>query len=216
MVCRCARGRWLLCRFIDIYKQQRSPLLPRFLTRCFFNEESTLPWSAVLSVPPRYAAAGRGKPCLAPRQPGAADGRAPGAAPPDGWAAGDGGQGAATGSPRRREGTHARVYTHLLGRPCSAPRTRAPSRWPGLSSWASAALQRNWRWQRRTWQQWGRWRGSSVRRCAVLQQGRDRGKDTSHLQPRTCGMEVCQNRSVTSVPVTSNRRDGCPRLTRII
>lgn len=111
---------------------------------------------------------------------------------------------------RRWEGTH------LLRHPCSARRTRAPSRWPGLSSWASTALQRNWPWQRRTWQQWGRWRGSSVRRCAVLQRGRDRRKDTSHLQPQTCGMEVCQNRSVTSVPVTLNRRDGCSRLTRII
>lgn len=59
--------------------------------------------------------------------------------------------------------------TYLFEHPCTLLRKPGSSRSLDPSSSASAPLQCNWLWQPHTWQQWGRWQGSFVHHCAVLQ-----------------------------------------------
>lgn len=66
---------------------------------------------------------------------------------------------------------------YLWGHPCSVHHSHALSQLRGLSSWASSSPPCNWLWQPHTWQQWGRWPGSSVRRCVVLQQREAQGEE---------------------------------------
>lgn len=68
------------------------------------------------------------------------------------------------------------TLAYLWGHPCTGRRSRALSQFRGLSSWASSPPPCNWLWQPHTWQRWGRWRGSSVHRCADLQQREAQGE----------------------------------------
>lgn len=70
--------------------------------------------------------------------------------------------------------------TYLFEHPCTLLHKPGSSRSLDPSSSASAPLQCNWLWQPHTWQQWGRWQGSFVHHCAVLQQGGGVGWGHNH------------------------------------